>query len=133
LKSIFCAQSRSKQTETAKTTSHIGINTRPQRLLGAGHHVDPPVGLHLPALLLTPQDLLEEVLLGLGLALLLLQRLPQVEDVLCGAQLRDAGQQHEGEEGDQQAGVAAQGQVGLDAGVLVQVITCDLVSCGVSL
>ncbi|TNN36518.1 hypothetical protein EYF80_053313 [Liparis tanakae] len=93
---------------------------RPQRLLDAGHHVDPPVGLHRPALLLTPQDLLEEVLLGLGLALLLLQRLPQVDDVFCGAQLRDAGQQHEGEEGDQQAGVAAQGQVGLDAGVLVQ-------------
>lgn len=88
-------------------------------LLDACHHVDPPVGLHGPAQLLTHRDLLEEMLLGLCLALFLLERLPQVAHVLCSTQLWDARQQHEGEKGDQQARVRAQGEVRLDAGVLV--------------
>lgn len=81
--------------------------------------MDPPVGLHSPAVPLAVSDLLQEVLLGLGLALLLLQRLPQVAYVLSSAQLRDARQQHEGEEGDEQVGVGAKGEVGLSARVLI--------------
>lgn len=88
-------------------------------LLYAHHHVDPPVGLHGPAVLLAVGDLLQEVLLGIGLALLLLQRLPQVAYVLGSAQLRDARQQHEGEEGDEQVGVGTKGEVGLGADVLI--------------
>lgn len=97
------------------------VHTFPCRcLLDAHEHVEPPVGLHFPAIILTIGNLLQEVLLGLCLALFLLQRLPQVAYVLCGTQLRDAGQQHEGEEGDQQTGMGAQGEVGLSAGVLIQ-------------
>lgn len=81
--------------------------------------MDPPVGLHGPAVLFTLGDLLQEVVLGFGFALLLLQRLPQVANVLSGAQLRDARQQHEGEEGDEQARVGAEGEVGLSTGVLI--------------
>lgn len=81
--------------------------------------MDPPVGLHGPAVLLAVCDLLQEVLLGDGFALLLLQRLPQVANVLGSAQLGDARQQHQGEEGDQQVGVGAEGEVGLGAGVLI--------------
>lgn len=91
----------------------------PNSLLDACHHVDPPVGLHRPALVLTQSDLLEEMLPGLGLALILLQRHPQVTHVLCGAQLRDPRHQHEGEKSDQQAGVRAQGEVRLGARVLM--------------
>lgn len=97
------------------------VHTFPCRcLLDAHEHVEPPVGLHFPAIVLTIGNLLQEVLLGLCLALLLLQRLTQVAYVFCGTQLRDAGQQHEGEEGDQQTGVGAQGEVGLGAGVLIR-------------
>lgn len=88
-------------------------------LLYAHHHVDPPVGLHGPAVLLAVGDLLQEVLLGICLVLLLLQRLPQVAYVLGSAQLRDARQQHEGEEGDEQVGVGTKGEVGLGTDVLI--------------
>lgn len=63
--------------------------------------VDPPVGLYDPTPLLTHHNLLQEVLSGLRLAHFHLEHLPQVTHVLCGAQLRDAGEQHEGEKGDQ--------------------------------
>lgn len=109
---------------------HIDINMHPPHppraeaqqtkntLLDACHHVNPPVGLHSPAQTLTLRDLGEEMLPGLCLPLFVLQRRPQVTHVLCGAQLGDACQQHEGEESDQQAGVGAQGQVRLGARVL---------------
>ena len=74
-------------------------------LLDACHHVDPPVGLHSPALVLTHRDLLEEMLLGLCLTLFLLERIPQVAHVLCSTQLRDARQKHEVEKSDEQTGV----------------------------
>lgn len=81
--------------------------------------MEPPVGLHGPAVLFAVGDLLQEVLLGVRFALVLLQRLPQVAYVLGSAQFRDARQQHEGEEGDEQVGVGAEGEVGLSAGVLI--------------
>lgn len=81
--------------------------------------MDPPVGLHCPAVIFTVGDLLQKVLLGFSFTLLLLQRLPQILYVLSSAQLRDARQQHEGEEGDEQVGVGVEGEVGLSAGVLI--------------
>lgn len=81
--------------------------------------MQPKVGLHSPAHLLTDRDLLEEVLPGLRLTLILLQRFPQVAHVPCSAQLGDPRQQHDGEESDEQAGVRAQGQVCLGTGVLM--------------
>lgn len=103
-------------------TSHLRRPETPDgdsHLFYAHHHMDPPVGLHGPPVLLAVGDLLQEVLLGYGLTLVLLQRLPQVAYILGSAQFRDARQQHEGEEGDEQVGVAAEGEVGLSAGVLI--------------
>ena len=89
-------------------------------LLDADQHVDPPVGLHSPAQVLTGGDLLQEVVACVLLAALLLQRLPEVAHVLCCAELGDARQQHQGEERDQQAGLGVQRQVGLRTDVLQQ-------------
>lgn len=89
-------------------------------LLDACQHVDPPVGLDGPAELLALRDLLKEMLLGLSLVVLFLERLPQVSHVFGIAQLRDARQLHEGEKGDQQARVGAQQEVRLVASVLMQ-------------
>lgn len=54
-------------------------------LLDACDHVDPPVGLHFPAIIYTDFNLLQEVLLGILLTVPLLQHLPQVAHVLCRA------------------------------------------------
>lgn len=87
-------------------------------LLDACKHVEPPVGLDSPTHPLTLSNLLKKVLLSFRLTLLLLQCSPQVAHVCCSAQLWDPGQQHEGEEGDEQPGVCTQGQVRFGTGVL---------------
>lgn len=110
---------KSKKQQSFLNESTSKPESKALHLLDSHHHVDPPVGLHRPAVPLAVSDLLQEVLLGHGLALPLLQRLPQVVDVLGSAELRDASQQHEGEERDEQVGVGAKGEVGLAAGVLV--------------
>lgn len=84
--------------------------------------MDPEVGLHSPAQLLTLRDLLEKVLPGICLILLLLERHPQVAHILCSAQLWDAREQHEGEKSHQQTRVGAQGEVCFCAGVLMWVL-----------
>lgn len=95
-------------------------------LLNASQHVDPPVGLHRPAQFLALCYLLVEVVPCVVLPLVVLQCVPEVAHVLCSAELRDPRQEHEGEEGHQQARVGAQGQVGLGTYVLQVGITTRL-------
>ena len=87
-------------------------------LLNASQHVDPPVGLNCPAQFLALCYLLVEVVPCVVLPLVVLQCVPEVAHVLCSTELRDPRQEHEGEEGHQQARVGAQGQVGLGTCVL---------------
>lgn len=82
--------------------TEVGEDRQTDGLLDACEHVDPPVGLDSPPHLLTLSNLLKKVLLSLGLALPLLQRLPQVAHVCLSAQLWDSSQEHEGEKSDEQ-------------------------------
>lgn len=78
----------------------------------------PPVRLHGPTFLLTEGNLLQEVIPSLILRLILLQRCTQVTHVLRCAELRNPREQHERKECDKQPRLRAQGQIGIDTGVL---------------